>query len=81
MTFPIKKKINTELFIDRNEWLYIQREDKETDQENILIREWIKKISNLSEEGETETAGKVNARMNTWQPVWNNLHYMEGKTN
>jgi len=32
MTFPIKKRINTELFIDRNKGLYIQKVDKETDQ-------------------------------------------------
>jgi len=35
MTFPIKKRINTELFIDINKGLYIQKLDKETDQENI----------------------------------------------
>jgi len=35
MTFPIKKKINTELFIDMKQGLYIQKGDKETDQENI----------------------------------------------
>jgi len=43
MTFPIKKKINAELFID------VQKGDKETDQAQ--------------------------------QPVWNDLQYMEGKTN
>jgi len=48
---------------------------------NILIREWIKKISDLSEEGETERAGKVNAGIKTHQPVWNDLHFMEGKAN
>jgi len=31
MTFPIKKRINTELFIDRNKGLYIRKGDKETD--------------------------------------------------
>jgi len=35
MTFPIKKRINTELFIDRNKGLYIQKGGKETDQEKI----------------------------------------------
>jgi len=30
MTFPIKKRIITELFIDRNNGLYIQKGDKET---------------------------------------------------
>jgi len=32
MTFPIKKRINTELFIDRNKGVYIQKGYKETDQ-------------------------------------------------
>jgi len=41
MTFPIKKRILTELFIDEIEWLYIQNER----------RDCIKKISDLSEEG------------------------------
>jgi len=45
------------------------------------IKKQIKKISDLLEEGKTEKAGKVNAGMKTMQPVWNNLHYMEGKTN
>jgi len=36
MTFPIKKRINTELLIDRNQGLYIQKGDKETDQEKYL---------------------------------------------
>jgi len=31
MTFPIKKRINTELFIDGKMGLYIQKGDKETD--------------------------------------------------
>jgi len=35
MTFPIKKRINTELFIDSNKGLCIQKEEKETDQLNI----------------------------------------------
>jgi len=30
MTFPIKKRINTELFIDRNKGLYMQNGAKET---------------------------------------------------
>jgi len=39
MTFPIKKRINTELFIDENKGLYTRwNVDKETDQENILKR-------------------------------------------
>jgi len=29
-TFPIKKRINTDLFIDRNIGLYIQKGDEET---------------------------------------------------
>jgi len=35
MTFSIKKRINTKVFIDRKQGLYIQKVDKETDQENI----------------------------------------------
>jgi len=31
MTFPIKKRINTELFIDGNKGLYIHNVDKETE--------------------------------------------------
>jgi len=34
MTFTIKKRINTELFIDRKRGLYLQNGDKETDQGN-----------------------------------------------
>jgi len=34
MTFPFKKRINTELYIDRNKGLYIKKGDKETDQKN-----------------------------------------------
>jgi len=41
ITFPIKKRSNTELSIDRNEGLYVQKGDKER----------IKKISDLLEEG------------------------------
>jgi len=33
MTFPIKKRINTELFIDGKQGHYIQKGDKESDQE------------------------------------------------
>jgi len=32
MTFPIKRRINTELFIDRNKGLYKQKGNKEMDQ-------------------------------------------------
>jgi len=49
MAFPIKKRINTELFIDSNKGLFIQKGDKE----------WINNISDLLEEGETKMAGKV----------------------
>jgi len=35
MTFPIEKRINIELFIDRNMGLFIHKVDKETDQENV----------------------------------------------
>jgi len=65
MTFPIKKRINTELFIDKKQGLYIHMEGKETDQENILIRHVSGKITDLLEEGKNETVGKVNAGMKT----------------
>jgi len=35
MTYTIKKRIITELFIDKKQGLYMQKGDKETDQENI----------------------------------------------
>jgi len=47
MTFPIKKRINSELFIDRKQGFIYKRE----------IKKWIMKISDLLEEGKTETAG------------------------
>jgi len=47
MTFPIKKRINTELFINGNKLLYLYKVDKETDQEK----------------GKTEPAVKVNVGM------------------
>jgi len=47
MTFPIKKRINTELFIDRNKGLYIWKGDNEMNQE----------ITDLPEESKTEKAG------------------------
>jgi len=36
MTFLMKKRINTELFIDKNKGLYIQKGDKETDRQKYL---------------------------------------------
>jgi len=33
-----------------------------------------RKITDLFDEGRTETAGKENAGLKTWQPVWNYLH-------
>jgi len=48
MTLPIKKRINTERFIDGNKGLYIQKGDKEADQ----------KISDLLDNGERDKAGK-----------------------
>jgi len=39
MTFPIKKRT---IIIDRNKGLYMQTGDKETDQENISIKKWIR---------------------------------------
>jgi len=35
MTIPLKKRIDTGLFIDRKQGLYIRKGDKEIDQENI----------------------------------------------
>jgi len=32
------------------------------------------------ERARLETVAKVNAGMKTWQPVWNDLLYKEGKT-
>jgi len=48
MTFPTKKRINTELFIDRQQGLYKHKGDKER----------IKKITDLFEYGRTETEEK-----------------------
>jgi len=36
MTFIIKKRIDTELFIDRKQGLYIHKRDKETNQSDLL---------------------------------------------
>jgi len=53
---------------------------KETDQETFLDKKTgSKKITDFLERGKTETAGKVNVGMKTWQPVWNDLHYCERK--
>jgi len=52
--------------------------DKETDQENILIRKnGSIEISDFLEEGKTGSAPKVNGGMKTQQPIWNDSHYME----
>jgi len=65
-TFPIKKRISNELFIDRTKG----------------FKEWISKITNLLEEGKTETMEKVTTEMKTRAAaVWNGLHFMEGKKN
>jgi len=66
MTFPIKESINTELWVDKKQGLYIPKWEKER----------IKKITDFLEEGKTEMAGTK-----TRQSGWNNSHYMEGKTN
>jgi len=63
----IKKIINSELFIDRKEGLYIQTGDKER----------IKKLSTLIEEGKLKPAGMRTLRLH----VWIDLHYMGGMTN
>jgi len=76
MTFAMKKRINIELLIDGNKGLYIHKVDKEKD----LDKEIDQKISDLSEEGKTEMAGKVNEEMKTRQPVGNDLHNTKGKT-
>jgi len=69
-----------ELVIDGNKGLYILKGDKESDQENVLIRKnRSKKITDLLEEGKTETVGKVNAGIKTQQPVWNDLFVHERK--
>jgi len=47
-TFRIKKRINTELFIDGTMGFINRREIKRRIKKNILIKEWIKKISDLS---------------------------------
>jgi len=70
-TFPIKKKTNTELFIDGKQGLYKLKGK----------RDQIKKITDLCAESKTEMTGIENAGMKTRQPVWNDLHYMEGKAN
>jgi len=49
MTFPIKKRINTELFIDRKQGLLYKRE----------IKKWIKKLSDLTEEGKMNWREKL----------------------
>jgi len=49
-------------------------------EKNILITDQ-ENTSDISEEAETETAGKVNAGMKMRHPVWNDFHYMEGKAN
>jgi len=49
LNFSIKKRIDAELFIDRKLGLYIQNEDKETDQETN---------QDLTEEGKLKSAGK-----------------------
>jgi len=35
MTFPMKKRIHTELFIDKKQGLYLQKLGKEMDQETF----------------------------------------------
>jgi len=59
------------MFIDGKQGLYIQKGEKETDHQ---------KTSDLLEEAKTEMAGKVNVELNQHQLVWNDLHYIEGKT-
>jgi len=59
MTFLFKKRI----MIGNRGFIY-KRE----------VKKRIKKISDLFKEGKTETTGKVNAGMKSWQPVWNDVH-------
>jgi len=35
MTFPIRERINTELFIDGKQGLYLQKGDEKTDQQKF----------------------------------------------
>jgi len=50
MTFPIKKRINTELFIDKKQGVYIQKGGKEMDQEtsDLTGEGKLKRWENLS---------------------------------
>jgi len=68
-TFPIKKRTNNELFIDGKQGLYTQIKRR------VRIR-----MSDLSEEGEPKQRDII-CGMKIQEPVWNDLHFMEGKTN
>jgi len=66
MTFPIKKRINTQLFIDRNKgFRYKTVKPNEEAEQKREINNGSIKITNFLEEGKTETAGKVKAGMKT----------------
>jgi len=65
MTFQLKKRINAELFIDGNKEILIQKVDKETRS---------KKITDLLEEGKTETP-------KWWESKWGNETRQQPFTN
>jgi len=68
MAFPIKKRINTELFIERKQGFYIQK--------------WFKKLSGKIEEGRIEMARKIRGGMRTQSGSLFGMTYLsEGRTN
>jgi len=74
MTFLITKRINTELFIDRNMGLYILWVDEETDQDNLLIRKTDGQYNWLLGRGQNSTGSKSKcASENTAACIINDL--------
>jgi len=61
MTFPIKKRIGTELFIDRKWGLFIQNDIKKTFWPHY--RGWM------------EIGRKIKVGMRTSRTIWKDLHY------
>jgi len=60
--------------------VFLQKVDKEMDQENVWIRKnGPNKITDFLEEGKTEIAGKVNVGMKIRLPFWNDLLVHERK--
>jgi len=60
MTFPIEKRINAELFIDRKQGLYLQKGDQET---------FLTSLKRLNRNRRGSKAGQKTLR----QPVWNDI--------